>query len=182
MKKMFAILMVLVLCIGVLLPVSATQNINNEKQEYLVSFNGQIEKGMLKAFGVNDESVLKEFNILPVALVELTEAQAKGLMNNPKIKAVEFNGEVHALAQTTPWGIPHVQATTAHANGYTGNNVKVGILDTGIDKTHEDLYSNVKGGYSVFTDSANMDPFYDGSHHGTHVAGTVAALNNTPLL
>ncbi len=177
MKKFLSILMVLVLSIAVLIPVSAVQTANAEKQQYLVQFNGPAEKGLLKAFGVKDEAVLHTYNLLPVHLLELTEAQANGLLRNPQVKAVELNAEVQKYGQTTPWGIPHVQATTANANGYTGKGVKVAVLDTGIDKSHEDL--NVRGGHSVFTDAANLDPFYDGDGHGTHVAGTIAGLNNT---
>lgn len=178
MKKTLAILMTLVLSIGVLIPVTATQAANGEKTEYLVQFAGPSEVGLMNAFGVKSESVLHEYQLLPVKLLELTEAQAKGLQNHPHILHVEPNAEAHTLSQTVPWGISHVQAITAHNSGYTGENVKVAILDTGIDNKHEDLFSNVKGGYSVFTDSANSDPFYDGNGHGTHVAGTVAALDN----
>ncbi len=178
MKKTLAVLMVFVLSIALLIPVSAIQSANAEKQEYLVQFNGSAEKGILKAFGVKDEAVLHTYNLLPVMLLQLTDAQANGLLRHPQIQAVELNAEVQAYGQTTPWGIPHVQATTAHANGYTGTGVKVAILDTGIDRNHEDLFTNVKGGYSVFTDDANKDPYNDGSGHGTHVAGTVAAINN----
>uniref|UniRef100_UPI002351CE5C S8 family serine peptidase n=1 Tax=Alkalibacillus haloalkaliphilus TaxID=94136 RepID=UPI002351CE5C len=58
----------------------------------------------------------------------------------------------------------------------TGEGVSVAVLDTGVDRSHEDL--NVAGGYSVFDDSENGDPYYDANGHGTHVAGTVAAVNN----
>lgn len=144
----------------------------SEKQEYLVQFDGPAKEGVLKAFGVESSDILHEFQVLPVYHLKLTDKQAKGLMNNPHIKNVEENAEAKATAQTTPWGIPHVQGTTSQNYGYTGNGVKVAVLDTGIDSSHGDL--NVSGGYSVFGDS----PYYDGNGHGTHVAGTVAALNN----
>lgn len=142
------------------------------KDEYLVQFDGPAKKGLLKAFGVQEQDIVHEFNQLPVYNVKLTEKQAKGLKNNPQIKYVEENAEAKAFAQETPWGIPHVQGTEAQNNGHTGEGVKVAILDSGVDASHEDL--NVAGGYSVFGDS----PYNDGNGHGTHVAGTVAALDN----
>jgi subtilisin len=50
----------------------------------------------------------------------------------------------------------------------------VAVLDTGIDASHEDL--RVVGGASFVSDEP--DALSDGNGHGTHVAGTIAALNN----
>lgn len=146
------------------------------KSDYLVKFDGPAEKGLLKAFGVDDQDIKHTFTKLPVVALELTENQAKGLLNHPQIEAVEKDAKVKAFAQTTPWGIPHVQGTDAQNAGHTGSGVKVAVLDTGIDCSHEDL--NVSGGYSVFDDAENSNPCNDGNGHGTHVAGTVAGLDN----
>lgn len=176
MKKTLSIILILTMLFSMAAFTSAFGSNVPEKQEYLVQFEGKADRGLLKAFGVSDEDILYNFTLLPVVHLRLTEQQATALSKNPHIKALEFNGEVQAIGQTIPWGIERIQATDAHQGKYTGAGVKVAVLDTGIDKNHEDL--NVKGGYSVFTDSANSDPFYDGNGHGTHVAGTVAALNN----
>lgn len=151
---------------------------NTVTEQYLIQFDGNVDRGLLKAFGVKDGDIRHTFDLLPVVALQLTEQQARGLANHPKIKYLEENAEVQALGQTVPWGVPRVQSPEVYNLGYTGQGLKVAILDTGIDKNHEDLALNVKGGFSVFTDSANLDPFYDGSGHGTHVAGTVAAVDN----
>jgi subtilisin len=132
--------------------------------------------------------------------LELTPRQARALATHPLIETVEENAAVYTLgtqstqsaqaaqtvtvqddirpSQTIPYGLENVQALDAHQNGVTGEGINVAILDTGIDRTHSDLSANVAGGFSVFTDSANSDPYNDGNGHGTHVAGTVAAANN----
>lgn len=159
-----------------LIHASADGSSVSAKQRYLVMFHGPAEKGILKAFAVKDTDILYEYKYLPVYLVEMTPQQVKGLSHHPQIEFVEPDYEVRATGQTIPWGVSHIGATTAHAYGYVGSGIKVAILDTGIDRAHPDLMANVKGGYSVFTDSANNNPFFDGNGHGTHVAGTVAAV------
>ncbi|RNA70179.1 S8 family peptidase [Alteribacter keqinensis] len=178
MKKLFTVWLALVL-LAIPVQVGAfADGGSNASQDYLVQFDGPASKGLIKAFGVDESDILHTYDHLPVVHVNLTDNQARGLANHPQISAVEENAEVQALGQTVPWGVPHVQGTAAQDAGYTGAGLKVAILDTGIDRNHEDLAANVKGGHSVFTDSANNDPFYDADGHGTHVAGTVAAVDN----
>lgn len=61
----------------------------------------------------------------------------------------------------------------------TGKDVKVAIIDTGIDYRHPDLYRNYRGGYDLI--DGDKDPMETkASHgsetmHGTHVAGIIAA-------
>lgn len=177
MKKWLSVFFAIILVFGILFPTTIfAKNVSTD--EYLVKFDGEVEKGLLKAFGVKDQAVLHTFDLLPVVTLKLTEQQANALLNHPKIQYVEENAEVQALGQTVPWGVTKVQSPEVYNEGFSGQGMKVAILDTGIDKSHEDLYANVKGGFSVFSDDANSDPFYDENGHGTHVAGTVAAVDN----
>jgi subtilisin len=177
MKKIFSLLLVLSLCFSLLVPAvsGAPIEFKPEKQNYLVQFSDQIETAVLSSVGIQQDAILHQYELLPVALVEMTEKEVKELAQHPDIVAIEEDAEVEAF-QTVPWGVTRVQAPTAHSAGYSGAGIRVAILDTGIDARHEDL--NVYGGYSVFTDSANNNPYVDVNGHGTHVAGTVAALNN----
>ena len=50
----------------------------------------------------------------------------------------------------------------------------VAVIDTGIDSKHPDL--NVVGGVNFA--GGNPKSFNDGNGHGTHVSGTIAALDN----
>jgi subtilisin len=55
-----------------------------------------------------------------------------------------------------------------------GKDIRVAILDTGIDGTHPDLATNYKGGVSFVPGETPAD----GNGHGTHCAGTIAAAMN----
>ncbi|WP_036821308.1 S8 family serine peptidase [Pontibacillus yanchengensis] len=65
---------------------------------------------------------------------------------------------------------------------YTGEGVKVGVIDTGIDYDHPDLKVNYRGGYDVV--DLDEDPMETTAEqgvptvHGTHVAGIIGANGN----
>ena len=75
-------------------------------------------------------------------------------------------------AQEVPTGVSRIGANSTTA---TGLNVKVAVIDTGIDLCHPDLYANIVAGKNFVTKRASPD---DDNGHGTHVAGIVAALDN----
>ena len=106
----------------------------------------------------------------------LSDAQVRELLNTPIVDYIEPDRTITMIAQTVPWVISQVNAQVAHGRGVRGAAVKVGIIDTGIDYTHPDLSANYYGG----TDFVNgdSDPM-DDEGHGTHVSGTVAAIDNS---
>jgi subtilisin family serine protease len=71
-------------------------------------------------------------------------------------------------AQSTPWGITRV------GGAGDGTGKTAWILDTGIDMGHADLNTS----RACHTYFAGSNPS-DGNGHGTHVAGTIAARNNS---
>lgn len=72
--------------------------------------------------------------------------------------------------QTIGWNIARV--TGGDLTGYGSSTITACVIDTGIDSDHEDL--NVGPGTSFISDSSEDD-----NGHGTHVAGTIGAKNNT---
>lgn len=113
-------------------------------------------------------------------------ASAQGVANmqraNPAIKYCEEDQIVSTVqkgkpggggttqpAQTVPWGITRVRG------GAAGTFATAWIIDSGIDLDHPDLNVDVARSRSFVSDSSPNDA----NGHGTHVAGTVAAINNT---
>jgi subtilisin len=134
--------------------------------------------------------VFKGFSaIVPTSMLE-------ALKNDQRVLSVSADGNVHATKsnyseimacsflfgcktdqQQSPWGVSRIGANTTEN---TGEGVHVYVIDTGIDSDHNDLASNISNGYSVEMclglDCANS--WDDDQGHGTHVAGTIGALDN----
>lgn len=83
-------------------------------------------------------------------------------------------GDDGSSSQTTPYGINRVNGGVT----YSGSSV-AWIIDTGIDLDHEDLNVDASRGFNAFTSGRDGKSTDDGNGHGTHVAGTVAALDNS---
>ena len=75
--------------------------------------------------------------------------------------------------QETPYGITRVNGGGAT---YTGNGV-AWIIDTGIDLDHPDLNVDASRGFTAFTNKRD-GTFEDNHGHGSHVSGTIAAIDN----
>lgn len=82
------------------------------------------------------------------------------------------SGPPYELGQQVPYGIKMVQADQV-SDSAAGNRT-VCIIDSGIDGSHPDHAGNLLSGENLTTSGVwNSDE----SGHGTHVAGTVAAVN-----
>src|ERR687894_1904087 len=92
-----------------------------------------------------------------------------------QVAYVEPDMTAYARAQTLPWGIDRIDADVSSTDAGNGSgaisNVNAYIIDSGIYR-HTDL--NVVG-HVNFAGGKNTDC----NGHGTHVAGTVAARDNT---
>ncbi|MCC5636676.1 S8 family serine peptidase [Nostoc sp. CHAB 5844] len=113
-----------------------------------------------------------------------------------------------ALGQTTfadvpnlggrNWGADLIKAPEVWAKGYTGEGITVAVVDSGVDRNHRDLSTNIwKNSQEIAgngkDDDGNgyIDDVYgwnfvsnnnntlDKNGHGTHVAGTIAGVKNS---
>ncbi len=122
--------------------------------------------------------------------VLVSRAAAAKLVSDPAVLRVDDDVEVFAMVrpesqlktsvaiqsvQVSPWGIDRIEANLVWVLGNNADMIKVGIIDTGISNTHPDLLANVKGGVNTINSRKSWN---DDNGHGSHVAGTVAALNN----
>jgi subtilisin len=107
----------------------------------------------------------------------MTPVAARTLAADPRVAAVIADQEVRMTAQALPPGIDRVgadESSTAAGDGRGDVDVDIAILDTGIDPKHRDL--NVVGGVNCIKGN---NSYNDLNGHGTHVAGTAAAKDNS---
>ena len=144
------------------------------------SARAAVVRGAGAALGVN-------FGRVNAAAVRAPNENAlAALLNNPSVLAVIPNRPVFANqngkgkpgggggsgpTQVVPAGVARVGAPTIDSNGL---GIGVAVLDTGVDLAHPDLAGavdalNAFGGPSCQDDEG----------HGTHVAGIIAAQDNT---
>ncbi len=84
------------------------------------------------------------------------------------------------------WHIPQVKAHKVwREKGFTGKDIVVAIIDSGVNYNHQDLQGNMwehpdypNHGYDFFY---NTDNPFDYLYHGTHVAGIVSGNGNAGI-
>jgi subtilisin len=107
----------------------------------------------------------------------LSPAQVQSLRHDSAVAAVVPDERIQVEGQVYPTGISRIGARVSPAAKINGLDERVdadvAILDTGIAKV-PDL--NVVGGYDCST--SNPARWRDVYGHGTHVAGTVGAIDN----
>jgi subtilisin family serine protease len=113
--------------------------------------------------------------------VDLSEKALERVLQDSDIEMVIEDREVVAIGkpagggavtstQVVPAGVQRIGAVGL---AYTGAGIGVAVVDTGIDLANKDLLFGSKS-YSAISISAKDD-----NGHGTHVAGIIAAANNT---
>lgn len=104
---------------------------------------------------------------------ELNATELAALQNDNEVELIEEDHKRYPMAQQVPFGYTMVQAD--QVSDQFASNQKVCVIDSGLDLPHEDFLSgNITG-----TNNAGTGNWYQaGGPHGTHVAGTIAALNN----
>lgn len=105
----------------------------------------------------------------------------QALEKRADVRFIEKDSQREAIAETLPWGVDRIDAEKVHADGRTGNGADIAILDTGIDSDHPDLQANLGQGKAIYNCSGSScnEPWDDDHGHGTHVAGTADAVDNT---
>ncbi|MCM8778937.1 MAG: S8 family serine peptidase [Candidatus Omnitrophica bacterium] len=161
-----------------------------ESGKVLIKYNTKINAAEVMAEGMNLESaevydvksLWEENNLF---ILEINEKANIGdvceeLLRNPDIEYCEPN-YIYKIYKTPNdsmynqlWGLQKIQAEKAWDINEGSSSVIVGVSDTGVDGNHPDLKDNLVSGKS-FVDNS---PTADNVGHGTHVAGTIAAVGN----
>jgi aqualysin 1 len=108
---------------------------------------------------------------------EIPDDSLADVRNNSRVAYVERDKVVTVAAQALPWGVDRIDADRSSTRAGNGSGaisgVNIYVIDTGIDATHADL--------NVVRSDVNFHggPDTDCDGHGTHVAGTLAAEDNT---
>lgn len=105
--------------------------------------------------------------------VQAMQALANSLMADPSVASAEVDPRRYLMSESQPWGISRVQADSVSDN--LAANKTVCIIDSGYDINTPDLAGNQVSGTN---DSGTGSWATPGGSHGTHVAGTIAAVDN----
>ncbi|MBL8877229.1 MAG: S8 family serine peptidase [Phycisphaerae bacterium] len=101
------------------------------------------------------------------------DAVVAKLMQQPGVLYATPDREMHAEAQSMPYGIAMIGADQVWPSWGNGNGVKVCVLDTGVDTAHPDLPVALT---NSFVPGETVEDY---NRHGTHCSGTILALDNT---
>jgi len=184
-KKHLSVALSSLLILPLLAQTGPTNNATAEEADQEVVIVYKNEDGKEAALQQATE-VQHEFETLPAVSATVSPEELRDLVNNPDIDYVERNipfqiTDMEAYGSTpavnfnerSNWNYNQVAPNLMWEKGFTGQGVKVAVIDSGIFP-HPEL--TIAGGVSTIGDSPNFSTdFSDRNGHGTHVAGIIAA-------
>lgn len=145
-------------------------------------------------YEISSESIMNRYQYAVSGFTaQLSESQLERLKNDERVDYIEQDrivtlappcgtpkggpcdgdggGGGDTDGQTTPYGITRV------GGGITSSGT-AWVIDTGIDLDHPDLNVDVNRSRTFFTKGKDSKSADDGNGHGSHVAGTIGAIDN----
>lgn len=201
--------------------ISLDQNgVNSDR--IIVKFKSiDAQKSLLKV--LKTTSIVRDFKIINAKLLKIPAskdnvellAHMGALKELSEVEYAEPDNKIKIIAAADDtrfgeqWALPKISAVTAWNTSTGSKNVRVGVIDTGINYRHPDLAENIwsnpgeigidASGQEKSTNGVDddgngyiddhrgwdflqndNDPM-DGHGHGTHVAGTIGAVGNNKL-
>ncbi|RUO59366.1 S8 family serine peptidase [Pseudidiomarina marina] len=194
-KNSALVLAALSLAISTAVHAHGPAHANNDKERVIVEFKPG-SKNAIEAFlhldddglldppkdgddpGDNkDKKILHRYDRFNAMAIQVPHSAVHSLMNNPNV--VSVTPDEKRFVQSTQWepgkpyGIEMVQADLV-SDAAAGTRT-VCIIDSGYDMGHPDLQTS---GVTGVNDAGTGTWYTDENGHGTHVAGTIAALSN----
>ncbi len=188
MKRQFSLLMALVLLATLFSGTTiSAQAAGPDAAPYIIVFNEKVDPaaeapGLARAYGLETGFIYQH------AIKGMSAAVPAGrliaLQHDPRVAYVVEDMVRSVDEQSVPTGIQRIFANTnpgIFINGVDDYrvDVDVAVIDTGVDFQHPDLH--VEGGVNctgkIFFASC-VSGGDDDHYHGTHVAGTIGALDN----
>ncbi len=133
-----------------------------------------------------DAVIHHEFDRTGLMAISMSDSDLQAIANLSVIQGISEDPVYELFAQDIPYGIDMVQARDTwdtdrdglvDTSAETGEGIRVCVVDTGIYAAHEDLGG---GGVNILAGKSWVGEAWDEDRqgHGTHVAGTIAAMNN----
>ncbi len=159
--------------------VSSLASADSETSRYIIQYKDGQGSGVYEALSRAGAKIARELPSHNAVAAEIPGATLWRLARNQNVEYLEEDVKRYPLATqfepNMPYGIPMVQANLVVENIASPEKM-VCIIDSGIDLSHVEFESQ-------FNITGTNDPgtgfwYTDENGHGTHVAGTVAALQN----
>jgi len=112
----------------------------------------------------------QHFVLIPATAMRASAAQIRDLAGDPTVERIWPDLLVHTCLDAS---VPHIRAPQVWAAGFTGRDVPIATLDTGIDPGHPDFVGRIAAMQDFTGEGAR-----DNHGHGTHVAGIAAGAGN----
>jgi serine protease len=151
-----------------------------EMSRVFVEFRPGAKEHVTGALKTAKGQVHLELDEINAVAVTLPAHAIAALQHNPNVVLIEEDPLRELCAEVVPYGVDRVQATDLWDNNddgvldngaITGAGIKVGVIDTGVFRNHQDF-----AGVAITGEPAGWNT--DGLGHGTHVCGTLAANLN----
>ncbi|MFQ6340961.1 S8 family peptidase [Bacillus sp. AF62] len=144
-------------------------NLYRQKNTKVISRNTQLGFDVIQVQGQSIQQALQEYRQLPgIDYVEPSKVYRAVWTPNDCYYSSNQNASLQKMQIPKAWDITRGSTDTV-----------VAVVDSGVQSTHPDLKGKVISGYDYVQN--NTDPSKDELGHGTHIAGTIAAVTDNEI-